>query len=102
MPKNDQNADSRSYDLLSFCHGGKLWAPEETGHFATDCQTGRFYARELAAYMRGHTPAMLGYVVEAMAGRPHRGVEVGFFHEIALALAQSVPVPAGEGELADG
>ena len=87
-----EQPEGRGYQVLSFCRGDQLWEPEVSGDYATDCRTGRFYAQELAAYIgSSDSPAMLGYVVEAMAARTHSGVEVGFFHEIATAFQRSLP-----------
>jgi hypothetical protein len=65
-----------------------LWAPTETGDWATDTATGRTYAAELIDVMRtNEAPMLLGHVAKAIAARSkHGGVEVGFFQLIAEKL----------------
>jgi hypothetical protein len=68
-----------------------LWAPTETGDWATDTATGRTYASELISVMRDNeAPMLLGHVGKAISVRgKHGGVEVGFFQQIAEKLLGS-------------
>lgn len=65
-----------------------LWAPTETGEWATDTAAGRTYAAELIDVMRtNEAPMLLGHVAKAIVARgKHGGVEVGFFQQIAEKL----------------
>ncbi|MBX3476682.1 MAG: hypothetical protein KF910_03690 [Brevundimonas sp.] len=60
-----------------------LWAVSPSGDYADECATGRAYADEIRAEIEAGNPAILGHVVQAIAGRPWSGIEVGFFHRIA-------------------
>lgn len=67
--------------------GISYWLPSETGNWLADNAQGRQYAAELVDLMATYnSPMMLGHVVKAIAERgKHGGVEVGFFHGIAMA-----------------
>lgn len=88
----DHPATTCDAAFLPFCHGGELWAPEVTGRYADDCETGRFYARALVRHLElEQFPGLLGFIVAAIGGRPHTGVEIGFFTELASELARGLP-----------
>lgn len=65
-----------------------LWAPTETGDWASDTATGRAYALELLDLMTtNEAPMLLGHVAKGITARgKHGGVEVGFFQQIAEKL----------------
>lgn len=86
----------RPYEVLSFVDpDGAFWAPEVTGVYSDDCANGRFYARELVAYMRtNNAPSLLAHVVAAIGDRSHTGVEIGFFQALSEALLSAERVPA--------
>ncbi|XAZ24021.1 hypothetical protein LVY75_12400 [Sinorhizobium sp. B11] len=83
---------SKLTTTLSFanqaCGEINLWAPTETGDWATDNAAGRAYALELISVMKDNeAPMLLGHVVKSIAvRRKHGGVEVGFCQQIAESL----------------
>jgi hypothetical protein len=58
-----------------------VWAVKPTGNFENDCNRGRAYAQEFAAYGQ---PGLLGHIVKQMPSQ-HTGIEVGFLNAIASA-----------------
>lgn len=74
---------------LSFVSRSSLWAVDPTGVWGDDNRTGARYAEELIAYIRrpGRHIPLLGLIVAEIARRGYTtGVEIGFFHRIALEL----------------
>lgn len=63
----------------------RIWAPERTGNYATDCAIGRDHAKEAIHAMRvTGNPALLGNIVKSFG--QIEGVEVGFLYGISLEL----------------
>lgn len=64
----------------------ELWAPERRGNYNEDCAMGRFYAREMMAYItRSNSPDIYGHIAEAIQnGGRWEGVEIGFCSEIGI------------------
>lgn len=67
-----------------------LWPETQSEGWGADNAVGRTRATELLSIMRKtDNPALLGHVVEAIGKRGvHGGVEVGFFHELAVNMMQ--------------
>lgn len=65
-----------------------FWAPLRRGDYAFDCETGRCYAEDLAAYIRAtRDMPILDRIARAMpTGEARSGVEIGFFAGLAAAL----------------
>ena len=85
MPETKKAIDCFSFIKLS---EGKeyLWSPVRNGHWAQDNQTGGSHADDvLDAIVANDHPNLLGHVVKMiMRSEEYDGVEVGFFHRIAV------------------
>lgn len=83
------------YSDLTFASEGLDWEPVRTGDYATDCATGRRYARELIDFMSvTDDPLPFGRAVRAItAGGVYEAVEIGFCSTLGFVLAGiSAPV----------
>lgn len=84
--------DEYSNESLSFVGSRQdLWQPKRTGTYGQDCEVGRFYASELAEFVRvtGRV-TVLPHICKAIADCGQwDGVEIGFFTAIGIAFAEA-------------